>query len=153
MEIPNYDFNEDENKNFKQLYKYMPKSNFRMLICENSGSRKTNLLYNIPMVPLVYYDKIHLYGKNLEQEKYRHMIDTIKDISGQLGYDIMHCNNDDIKPVNCLESDSQKIVLFDDFICDKNQSHLSIISFKGCTRTVVLFTFHNHFIKVQKISH
>ena len=152
MEIPNYDFNEDETKNFKQLYKYMSKSNFRMLICENSGSRKTNLLYNIPMVPLVYYDKIHLYGKNLEQEKYRHMIDTIKDISGQLGYDIMHCNNDDIKPVNCLESDSQKIVLFDDFICDKNQSHLSIISFKGCTRTVVLFTFHNHFIKVQKIS-
>ena len=148
MEIPNYDFNEGENKNFKQLYKYMPKSNFRMLICENSGSRKRNLLYNIPMVPLVYYDKIHLYGKNLEQEKYRHMIDTIKDISGQLGYDIMHCNNDDIKPVNCLESDSQKIVIFDDFICDKNQSHLSIISFKGCTRTVVLFTFHNHFIKV-----
>ena len=152
MEIPNYDFNEDENKNFKQLYKYMPKSNFRMLICGNSGSGKTNLLYNIPMIPLVYYDKIHLYGKNLEQEKYRHMIDTIKDISGQLGYDIMHCNNDDIKPVNCLESDSQKIVLFDDFICDKNQSHLSIILFKGCTRTVVLFTFHNHFIKVQKIS-
>ena len=152
MEIPNYDFNEDENKNFKQLYKYMPKSNFRMLICGNSGSGKTNLLYNIPMIPLVYYDKIHLYGKNLEQEKYRHMINTIKDISGQLGYDIMHCNNDDIKPVNCLESDSQKIVLFDDFICDKNQSHLSIISFKGCTRTVVLFTFHNHFIKVQKIS-
>ena len=32
MEIPNYDFNEDENTNFKQLYKYMPKSNFRMLI-------------------------------------------------------------------------------------------------------------------------
>ena len=27
MEIPNYDFNEDENTNFKQLYKYTPKSN------------------------------------------------------------------------------------------------------------------------------
>ena len=33
----------------------------------------------------------------------------------------MHYNNDDIKPVNSLESDSQKIVIFDDFICDKNQ--------------------------------
>ena len=74
MEIPNYDFNEDENTNFKQLYKYMPKSNFRMLICGNSGSGKTNLLYHILMKPLVYYDQIHLYGKNLEQEKYRHMI-------------------------------------------------------------------------------
>ena len=27
---------------------------------------------------------------------------------------------DDIKPVNSLESDTQKIVIFDDFICDKN---------------------------------
>ena len=42
MEIPNYDFSEDENTNFKQLY--MPKSNFRMLICGNAGSGKTNLL-------------------------------------------------------------------------------------------------------------
>ena len=61
MDIPNYDFNEDENTNFKQLYKYMPKSNFRMLICGNSGSGKTNLLFHILMKPLVYYDQIHLY--------------------------------------------------------------------------------------------
>ena len=76
------------------------------------------------MKQLVYHHQIHLYGKNLEQEKYRHMIETMNDISGQVGYNIMHCNNDDIKPVNSLESDSQKIVIFDDFICDKNQKPL-----------------------------
>ncbi|CAH3182345.1 unnamed protein product [Porites evermanni] len=152
MEIPNYDFNEDENTNFKQLYNFMPKSNFRMLICGNSGSGKTNLLYHILMKPLVYYDQIHLYGKNLEQEKYRHMIETKNNISSQVGYDVMHCNNDDINPVNSLESDAQKIVTFDDFICDKIKSRLSIISFKAVIRTVLLFTCHNHFIKHQKIS-
>ena len=124
MEIPNYDFNEDENTNFKQLYKYTPKSNFRMLICGNSGSVKTNLLYHILMEPLVYYDQIHLHGKNLEREKNRLMIETMKDISGQVGYNIMHWSNDEIKPVSILESDSQKIVIFDDFICDKNQKPL-----------------------------
>ena len=72
------------------------------------------------MKPLVYYDQIHLYGKSLEQEKYRQMIETMNDISGQVGYDIIHCNNDDIKLVNSLESNSQKIVIFDDLICDKN---------------------------------
>ncbi|CAH3034566.1 unnamed protein product [Porites evermanni] len=51
-----------------------------MLICGNSGSGKTNLLFHILMKPLVYYDQIHLYGKNLEQEKYRHMIETMNDI-------------------------------------------------------------------------
>ena len=109
MEIPNYDFSEDENTNFKQLYNSMVKSNFRMLIYGNSGPGKTNLLYHILMKSLVYYDQIHLYGKNLEQEKYRHMIETMNDISGQVGYDITHCNNDDIKPVNSLESDAQKL--------------------------------------------
>ena len=40
MDIPNDDFNENENTNFKQLYKYMPTSSFRMLICGNSDSGK-----------------------------------------------------------------------------------------------------------------
>ena len=81
MEIPRYDVNEEEDTNFKQLYKYMPKSNFRMLICGNLASGKTNLLYHILMKPLVYYDQIQLYGKNLEQEKYRRMIETMNGIS------------------------------------------------------------------------
>ena len=80
------------------------------------------------------------------------MIETTKDISGEVGYDIIHCNNDDIKPVNSLESDSQEIVIFDDFIYDKNQKPLRIISYKGATKPAVLFAFHNHFIKLQKMS-
>ena len=36
------------------------------------------------------------------------MIETMNDISSQVGYDIMHCNNDDIEPFNSLESDAQK---------------------------------------------
>ena len=34
----------------------MPNDTFRMLICGNSGSRKTNLLYHMLIVPLLYYD-------------------------------------------------------------------------------------------------
>ena len=57
--------------------------------CGNSGSGKTNLLYHILMKPLVYYDQIHLYGKKLEQEKYRHMIKELNDFSHEVGYDII----------------------------------------------------------------
>ena len=32
MEIPNYDSGEKSNNGFKQLYKYMPKNTFRMLL-------------------------------------------------------------------------------------------------------------------------
>ena len=74
MEIPNYDSNNNKKNSYKQLYEYMPNDTFRMLICGGSGSGKTNLLYHMLMKPLVYYDQIHLYAKNLEQDKYHDMI-------------------------------------------------------------------------------
>ena len=150
MEIPNYDFNEDENTNFTQLYRYMPDKPFRMLICGNSGSGKTNLLYHMLMKPLVYYDQIHLYGKNLEQEKYKHMIKTMDDISKQVGYDIVHYNNDEIKPVDSLDSDSQKIVIFDDFICDKNQKPLIDYFIQGRHKNCSVIYLSQSFYKTPK---
>ena len=150
MEIPNYDFNEDENTNFKQLYKYMPDKPFRMLICGNSGSGKTNLLYHMLMKPLLYYDQIHLYGKNLEQEKYKHMIETMNGISKQVGYDIIHYNNDEIKPVDSLDSNSQKIVIFDDFICDKNQKLLIDYFIQGRHKNCSAIYLSQSFYKTPK---
>ena len=150
MEIPNYDFNEDENTNFTQLYRYMPDKPFRMLICGNSGSGKTNLLYHMLMKPLVYYDQIHLYGKNLEQEKYKHMIETMNDISKQVGYDIVHYNNDEIKPVDALDSDSQKVVIFDDFICDKNQKPLIDYFIQGRHKNCSTIYLSQSFYKTPK---
>ena len=69
MEIPNYDSNIDKTNSYKQLYRYMPDDTFRMLICGGSGSGKTNLLYHMLMKPLVYFDQIHLYAKNLGTAK------------------------------------------------------------------------------------
>ena len=75
MDIPNYDSNNDKTKRYKQLYQYMPDDTFRMLICAASGFGKTNLVYHMLMKPLLFYDQIHLYAKNLEQEKYQNMIE------------------------------------------------------------------------------
>ena len=50
-----------------------------------SGSGKTNLLYHMLMKPLLYYDRIHLYAKNLEQQKYKDMLQTLTDISNSVG--------------------------------------------------------------------
>ena len=53
MDIPNYDSGEKSDNGFTQLYKYMPKNTFRMLIAGNSGSGKTNLLSHILQSPLM----------------------------------------------------------------------------------------------------
>ena len=125
MEIPNYDSKSEKSNSYKQLYKYMPDDTFRMLICGGSGSGKTNLLYHMLTEPLVFYDQIHLYAKNIEQEKYQNMMKVFNEISKSktVGYNVLICNNE-IVPVENLENEAQKIVIFDDFVCEKNQKPL-----------------------------
>ena len=49
----------------------MPSKSFRLLICGPSGSGKTNALVHMLIKPLIYYDKVYLYAKNIDQEKYQ----------------------------------------------------------------------------------
>ena len=49
----------------------MPSKSFRMLICGPSASGKTNALVHMLLKPLIYYEKIYLYAKNINQEKYQ----------------------------------------------------------------------------------
>ena len=150
MEIPNYD-RHDKNTNFKRLYGYMPSDTFRMLICGNSGSGKTNLLYHMLMKPLLYYDRIHLYAKNLEQQKYKDMLQTLTDISNSVGYNVLVCSNDDIIPVEELkDDDAQKIVIFDDFICEKNQKPLIDYFIRGRHKNCSVIYLSQSFYKTPK---
>ena len=89
MEIPNYDTDDYKNKKIKQLHSFMPHDTFRMLICGNSGSGKTSLLYHMLIEPLLYFDEIYLYAKNLEQEKYQKLMNKMNQMSEKVGYDIM----------------------------------------------------------------
>ena len=121
MEIPNYD-DDTKNKNFEQLYSFIPKDTFRMLICGNSGSGKTNLLFHMLIKPLLHYDEIYLYAKNLEQEKYQNLINKMNELSRGLDYDIMSVSNDEIIPIKDVGyEDSQKLIIFDDYVCENNQ--------------------------------
>ena len=79
MEIPNYDSTgKAADKKYKQLYPFMRSDTFRMLICGGSGCGKTNTLYHTLMYPLLYYDEIYLYARNLEQGKYQRLIKKMR---------------------------------------------------------------------------
>ena len=124
MEIPNYD-SDTKNKKIKQPLPFMPKDTFRMLICGNSGSRKTNLLYHMLIEPLLYFNEIHLYAKNLDQEKCQNLMDKMNEMSRKVGYDIMTVSNDKIIPMGDMDyEDNQKLVIFDNYVCEKNQRQI-----------------------------
>ena len=53
------------------------------------------------------------------------MLQELKPISKQVGYDVILCSNDKLIPVdNLMDDESQKIVICGDFICQKNQKPL-----------------------------
>ena len=151
MEIPNYDSGDDKNKKYKQLFPYMPEDTFRMLICGNSGSGKTNLLYHMLIKPLLYYDEIYLYARNLEQDKYQKLIEKMIKLSHKLGYDILHVSNDEIIPVSEMDNeDNQKLVIFDDYVCEKNQKSLIDYFIQGRHKNCSVVYLSQSFYKTPK---
>ena len=150
MEIPNYDSN-TKNKKFRQLYSYMPHDTFRMLICGNSGSGKTNLLYHMLMAPLLYCDKIYLYAKNLEQEKYQNLMQEMNEASLETGYNVMEVSNDKIIPVTHLPyENNKKIIIFDDYVCEKNQREIIDYFIQGRHKNCSVIYLSQSFYKAPR---
>ena len=148
--IPNYDVDK-KNKKFKQCYSFMPNDTFRMLICGNSGSGKTNLLYHMLIEPLLHYDEIHLYAKNLEQEKYQNLMKKMNEINKEVDYDIMTVSNDKIIPINNLDyEDNQKIIIFDDYVCEKNQREIVDYFIQGRHKNCSVIYLSQSFYKTPR---
>ena len=116
MEIPVYDFEGDEDSNFTQLYPFMPDRCFRMLICAPSGSGKTNLLLHMINKPLLFFDKIYLYAKNLQQNKYQYLLKKFEPLSKKYGYNIIEASNGEIIPLPDMDDGNQKLIIFDDYL-------------------------------------
>ena len=149
MIIPNYDVEDDVVSNFRQLYDFMPHQCFRMLICGPSGSGKTNTLMHM-IYNMLYFNKVYLYAKNLEQNKYQNLMDVFKPISNEVGYNVIEASNDDIVPVQELDGDSQKIVVFDDFVCDKNQKPLIDYFIQGRHKNCSVIYLSQSYYKTPK---
>ena len=150
MEIPNYD-SDTKNKTFKQRYSFMPNDTFRMLICGNSESGKTNLSYHMLIAPLLYYDEIHLYAKNLEQEKYQNLMNKMNEINREAGYDIMTVSKGKIIPINNLDyEDSQKLVIFDDYVCEINQRQIVDYVIQGRHKNCSVIYLSQSFYKTPR---
>ena len=77
------------------------------------------------MKPLIHDDEIYLYAKNLEQEKYQKLKKKMSEMGKQVGYNKLNVSNYKIIPESEMDhEDNQKVVVFDDYVCEKNQRQL-----------------------------
>ena len=129
----------------------MPNDTFRMLICGNSGSGKTNLLYHMLIEPLLYCDKIYLYAKNLEQEKYQNLMKEMNEASEEAGYNVMEVSNDAIIPISHLPyGNNQKMIIFDDYVCEKNQREIVDYFIQGRHKNCSVIYLSQSFYKTPR---
>ena len=149
MKIPNYDPSLLAKSNYKQGHPCMPADTFRMLICGPSGSGKTNILMHM-LYRLLVYDKIYLCAKNLHQDKYQYLLDDFDNrVNPVVGYTVIEGAND-IIPLETLPPDNQKIVIFDDMVCEKNQNDIIDYFINGRHRNCSVIYLSQSYFKVPK---
>jgi len=153
MLIPNYDNLLNKKNNFKQLHNFMPSKSFRLLICGPSGSGKTNALVHMLLKPLIYYDKVYLYAKNIDQDKYQLLANKLNKVAKKNKFSIdkiYEYSNDKIKDVDELENKLQKVVIFDDYICDKNQDQIIKYFIQGRHKNCSVIYLSQSYYKTDK---
>ena len=148
MKIINYDDEDDFSSNFKRRVSFMPDRCFRMLICGPSGCGKTNTLVFM-INNLLYFDKIYLYAKNLQQDKYQRLLKEFKPFSKDVGYPIIETSNNEIVPLSDLPDDNQKLVIFDDYLNTGTKNDAKIRNYftnsrnKNCSCIYLSQSFYN----------
>ena len=149
MKMLNFDPSLTAKSNYKQGHPCMPADTFRMLICGPSNSGKTNTLLNM-LYRLLVYDKIYLCAKNLHQDKYQYMIDDFeKRVNPVTGYNVIEGVNDVI-PLDMLPIGNQKIVIFDDMVCEKNQDDIIDYFIRGRLRNCSIIYLSQSYFKTPK---
>ena len=149
MKIPNYDPGSSKS-NYNQVHPCMPADVFRMLICGPSNSGKTNILLHM-LYELLEYDKIYLFSKNLHQNKYQNLLQEFGEkYNPVVGYDIIEAYGDEIIPLEELPADNQKIVVFDDLVCEKNQNSIINYFINGRHKNCCVIYLSQTFYKVPK---
>ena len=101
--------------------------------------------------PLLNFDEIYLYARNLEQDKYKQLMQKMRELSSKVGYEILHVSNDEITPVTEMDyEDNQKLVIFDDYVCDKNQRRLIDYFIQGRHKNCSVIYLSQSFYKTPK---
>ena len=150
MKIPSYDPTFLTTTDYKQGHPCMPTDVFQMLISGPSNSGKTNILLHM-LYKLLEYDKVYLFSKNLHQNKYRALLqDFATRIDPEVGYEVIEARGDEIIPLEELPVDNQKVVVFDDLVCEGSQITIINYFINGRHRNCSVIYLTQTFYKVTK---
>ena len=75
----------------------------------------------------------------------------MRELSHKFGYEILNVSNDEITPVTEMDqADNQKLVIFDDYVCDKNQRQIIDYFIQGRHKNCSVIYLSQSFYKTPK---
>ena len=127
----------------------MPEDSFRLVIAGPSGSGKTNTLLHM-IYHLLHFDEIYLFAKNLHQDKYQFLLKDFRErVDPEVGYTVIQ-TLPEILPLKSLDHESQKVIIFDDYVCEKNQNEIVNYFINGRHHNCSIIYLSQSFFKVPK---
>jgi hypothetical protein len=103
--------------------------------------------------PLIYFDELYVYANNLHQEKYQYLMNEFEKVAESKNIqNPAHFSNNEITPVTQLENhnDRQRVIIFDDYICDRNQNAIVDYFIQGRHRNCSVFYLTQSYFKTPK---
>ena len=150
MRIINFDQPRLRTKH-KRIHPAMPEDSFRLVIAGPSGSGKTNTLLHM-IYNLLHFDEILLFATNIHQDKYQFLLnDFAKRVDPVAGYQVIQTPGEIIPLHEAFSgNDSQRLVIFDDFVCEKNQNEIINFFINGRHFNCSVIYLSQSFFKVPK---
>jgi len=159
IKIPNlYEIIPNKFKNKKQTYENYDKMRIdlpaRILLIGKSGSGKTAVASGlIPMFNC--FNRIYLFGKQLDQPIYRWLIDWGDNLGKKLHTNILFYSEDpnEIPPPGELDRKFNNLVIFDDMITENKfiQSKISEYFTKGRHNSITVMYLSQDYFSVPKL--
>ena len=150
MRIINFDQPKSKT-NHKRIHPAMPEDYFRLVIPGPSGSGKTNCLLHM-IYNLLHFDEILLFAKHLHQDKYQFLLnDFAKRVDADAGYQVISTPGEIIPLYEAFQgNDSQRLMIFDDFVCEKNQNDIINFFINGRHFNCSVIYLSQSYLKVPK---
>lgn len=124
----------------KENHWLAPQHPFRMVISGPSGCGKTNLLMNMLMNKLLYFDKLYIFAKDLTEDKYRCIRDFFKELAKEHDreddpyLEMFSSKLSDIPDPDSLDEKKEHLLIFDDMVTEKDQGIITQYYIRGRKR-------------------
>jgi len=140
MDCNKLKFDVEESSKYVNVNEYAPKWPFRMVILGPSGCGKSQLVGNLLLNRYLFFDKLFLFVKNMQEPVNSTLINVFSQIPDALEVQLTP-----------MDSNQQNLFVFDDYISESNQKFIKDLFILGRKHNASCIYLAQSFYDIPKI--